>query len=370
MIYFVLLVVLAIYLIIYIIWDINDFISKIKNYINNDYSNLIMSKLPVNEEEIVEFNIIVGWMDNVILDRCLDGLQYSKIKPTLVFLSNLKTDDILAYGGFNKLLNYPINNIINRNGWIYNGYFILGNGNGDFICVDSNNSNIKRYDKNYTVDKLSINPGKTNDNIIVLNIIYKSEELLLININELSSDFNNSEYYEYLGNILLYIKNNYLNNKKFIICGSVGLNSKYINLAIETIFLDTVISSCYNGSITYFNNNGLYAQTTFIILDKNLCSYGVRFGVKYLENEILKYNLLLYAYIYNENYTGNKIEYFTDALSINIFESIKSRSDYIDDYVNWDKIDTSTLNTNFEYKKDYLKNDTSSYTKEILTYDE
>lgn len=373
MIYLFYLIVMAIFIIflisLFIKYNYNK-IKEINTYILNTYNNYIISKLENKyfENNIIDFLIVNGTFIENILDRTMNGIQYIKNNPTFIFLTNLTTNEILTYYGTASNTNYPNNNmnVDKYQGFIYGGYFIAANGNGDFICVKGNNGKVALYNQdNIILSFIKV----TDDHIIITNIMYNNEELILININQSMTNKEDIEYFKNLGNILMYIKDNYiLNDKKFIICGTTLLNSKYIDLLIKTIFSnDSVISSCYNDIISYVNyENNIFLQPTFILLDKRLCPYGIRFGIRYPTDEITMYSLLLYAIIYNDNQYQNTIEYYTDPLSINILESIKSVKEYTDELVNWNNIDTSLLDLNFEYNKDLFISDDSNYNKQKI----
>lgn len=290
-------------------------------------------------------------------------------KPVIAFLGNFYRNEIISYGNFNNtVLNYPSNNMVrgDTGNWIYGGWFVVANGNIDQICVKGNNGIFKRQDKdNFKLNYICMDPDDKNDHIIISNILYYDKNVFLINVNKASvRDVENKDYFNYLGIILSYIKNEIVGDNYFIICGETGLNGKYIDLAIKTVFDDSVISSCYDGIIT-FGSQTSFTQSIFIIIKKELCQNGVRFGIRYLENEPVNYNLLLYANIYNEKYKGEN-NFYTDPITLNILESIKSRDNYIDRYINWDNIDTSQLDTNFTYSDTTFVEDTLKATKQKL----
>lgn len=355
------MVYISIVIIIFLFYLLCLYINYLNTKITNNiiqYKDYIINKIDTHYLE--DFTIVFASMENVVIDRFLDSIQ--NLSPTFVFTNNFENNDIITYGGYNSIKEFPNDNINIKNKWIYGGYYIACNG-FDYICVNANNENIKRYDND--IKYLSRSGNTFHDGIIITKILYKSEEIMLVNIDQISDSINNNTYFKYLGIILTIIKNTYLNNNKFIICGDVGLNSKYIKYAIDLVFGDSVISSCYDGIINYIGSN--YVQPYFIILDKRLCNYGVRFSIRYLKNEISNTSFIIHAIVYNKYYyNNNNIEYFTDNISTNILNSIRNISDFNDQYVNWDKIDISTLDTNFEYNDDFLKNITSKFTKKLL----
>ncbi|AAC97751.1 ORF MSV214 SCG gene family protein [Melanoplus sanguinipes entomopoxvirus] len=348
-------------IIFYVIVGIIFFIFFIIKCINN-YN--------YNYNYTTEFIIIKGsFRESIINSRTFDNLIDLNLKPSFMFFTNFIKNELIAYGGFyNNSLTFPTNNIINGSlNWLYPGWFAVVNGRGDYICANSNNKNIRRlnYDKNI-LKYLTSNSSDINDHIIITNILYNFNEIVLISINKIASTNDDAEYYNILGNIILYIKNNFINDKLFIMCGETGLNGKYIQSIINNIFKkNTTISSCYDGIFNYVSDN-IYSQTSFILIDKRLCPYGIKFGLRYVENEISLNNLIIYATVFNSNNRTKKVEYYNDDISINIINSIKSQINYNDKFVNWENIDISNLNNNFTNDSINMVDDPTSYTREKL----
>ncbi|AAC97749.1 ORF MSV216 SCG gene family protein [Melanoplus sanguinipes entomopoxvirus] len=345
-IYFVIVgIVFIIYLFIFTNYYTNTNVYNVLNNTLTEISNNILSK--INTKDYSNNIILYGLSSrNNSIYRSLDGIQYEKNIPSIVFFNNFLRNEYV--NNENKYLNFPNNNLNKSSQWIYGGWFINANANLDAICVRSNNlNNFNRFYGQFYESYIQYDPSDDNDHIIVSKILYKNQiDILLINVTKISQgNIISNDYFQYTGKILTYIKKEIIKDNLFILFCDNGLNGKYNKLIIDTVFGDDVITSCYDGVITYARDN-TFTQSIFFCIKKSLCENGVKFGLKYPISDPTPFtNILLYAIIYNE---PNENEYFNDPLTITILESIKSSSNYDNKYVEWNLIDTSTLDTNFE----------------------
>ncbi|AAC97748.1 ORF MSV217 SCG gene family protein [Melanoplus sanguinipes entomopoxvirus] len=339
-----------------------NILSEYYKQLSNTFSDSIVNEIGI------DFMITQGSFENSIIDNVMNGMQSIKNIPTFIFLNNLKTSDVIMYGGFNATLDFPANNITNESdNWIYGGYFIVAN-NGDFISVKANNEKIRRFNKSDNIiNNLKYNDNSLTSNIMYTNIIYNLKEVILINIRMSKPDNAlNENYYSIFLNILVYLNINVIKDKNFIISGITGINSKFMDLAIKTVFLDNTISSCYNNSFTNVEND-ILVQSSFIIIHKDLCPYGVRFGIRYLEISSSNFNFILYATVYNKNIGEYTVNYFDDKLTLDIFKYYQSSDNFIDDYINWDKINIDNLTKEYEINEDTLiDNNNVKYSRTLL----
>lgn len=357
-IYVICIVIIFIYLLIIFDYIINKYLTSL---LNSNINNIIDAYSRNDENIITEFIIKQGSFNEGNIDRVLNGINDS----VFVFLSNLKINDIISYGGNNAILTFPANNITNNiKDFIYGGYFIIAN-DGDFICVKSNEARIKRFnDENNILYFLKYNDSNINSLIMCTNILFKSKELLLINIRiDLPDNSLDENYYNIFGKILLYLKTYIINDKEFIISGIFGINSKFMDLAISNVFNDNVISSCYSNVFTTTKNN-IYVQSSFIIINKNLCPNGARFGVEYLEMESSDCNFVLYAKIYNRGYNLN---YFNDSISTEIYTDYKYSTTFSNAYIDWNNINTDNLSSSFDIDTNTLTDiEEKAYNRRLL----
>ncbi|AAC97817.1 ORF MSV062 SCG gene family protein [Melanoplus sanguinipes entomopoxvirus] len=343
--YFVVIVLIIIIIILFIFYYVNLSVSK---FTNDNFDNT----------SIVDFMVINASMYQEVLDNnFFSAFNNLKIIPTFVFLSNY-VEKVIVNDWYNISSNtLPINNFSNKLiYWIFGGWYVAISGRNNWICVRANDSNIKCLNDEEILLKFLISDydtGYTNNipvrnSIIISNIMFKMEEIIIINISYIALNFVDKDYYTILCKIFNIFKTNYINDKKFIISGQLGINSKFIQSALETIFdIKEIVSSCYDGAISYVDNNQKVVQSSFIVLDKRLCPYGVRFGIRLLENAMPSYKLVLYATIYNKNRKNKYNNMYNDKLSLNIFENIKSLG-YDLSNINWSEIDISELDNNYE----------------------
>lgn len=344
--YFIVIIILLVYLLIFILKYNTNIIN---NYIKNKYLPKIVDN-NINNDFSVKYTILQGTVVEGMLERVMNGIQYLDNETTFIFLNNIKKNDVITYGGYNSVLEYPFSNMSNDSTeWIYGGYFIISNNAEDYICVRGNDNKIERLNDDKNIINY-ITDETMKSNVIYTNIMYDSEEIFLVNIKLTHDDPLSQEFVLNFNKILLDLNTSVLNDKKFIISGESNLNSKFINASVKNIFSNSVISSCYTNVVTNTYNNK-FVQSAFIIIKKDLCPNGVRFSIKYLEDEISNYNFLLLAYVYNNM---NNIYYYDDEISLNIFNDISANDNFTDEYINWKNISNPSLSSRFNLTKNQL----------------
>lgn len=353
--YVLVVLIILIYIIIFLLNYSKNIYNNYIKYLENENVDFIISEYKKRniDNYYTEIMIIQASLIDKSLDRILDSIQYIGNIPIIASMINMKNTELITYGGYNKILNFPFNNYSNESSnWVYGGWYIAVNSRGNYICSRSNTNLFRRVTEQKNITTYYKYKSNNEINIVVTNILYKMENLILVSIRFTSKSFDTTTYIQ-LCEILGYCKNYIFGDNKFIIIGETSLNSKYMDVGIKNIFNDSVISSCHNDVIISSYSN-IFIQSSFILLDKRLCLYGIRFGNRFVENEPELYNTYQYAIIYNSNKKEYTIDYFNDAISIAINKYYKSNSKYTDQYSNWDKIDVSNLTNEFTIDESIL----------------